>query len=459
VIAARAPRALSRARALGAGLSLGAWLSLGVAEAQPAAPPAQPAPPAPPAPPPSPAAPPGAAAAKVTPEAEKKAKSLFQAGASAYKKTDYAGAVQAFAEAYRLDPRPGILFSKAQAMRKQYFASGSQDTRLLLDAVAAYRDYVKVIGDGGRKADAVEALAELEPLAARIPQSAPSPDVPRAAKVTRIAISSQIEGFRVSIDGAPAVEESIVKVSPGRHTLVISADGYLDEKRVVDVEEGALQSIDVPLAERLASLVVRADAGAEVLVDGRATDKTPLRGAIEIPAGRHLVGIAKNGYRGYQEEIVVGRGERRVVGVELVSTAQRKASYGFFVGGVVGAAAGAVLTGLAFGEQGRAESLEARRTERSITPDEATQRDAARAQRDDLRTGAGVAFGAGAALLATGAFLYLFDRPVFERVRAVDAEGAPSGSPPAPKQGAPLELGLAPLVAPTVGGALLRGRF
>lgn len=436
--------------------SLCAVSVVGLAHAQPAAPPPPPA-----APPvaPSPAAPsPAAPASKVTPENEKKAKSLFQAGASAYKKTDYAGAVQAFTEAYRLDPRPGILFSKAQAMRKQYFASGSQDTRLLLDAVGAYREYVKVIGDGGRKADAVEALAELEPIAARIPASGPPPEAPRAARVTRIAVSSQIEAFRVSVDGAAAVEESIVKVTPGRHTLVISADGYVDEKRVVDVEEGALQSIDVPLAERPATLVLRADAGADVLIDGRSSDKTPLRGPIELPAGRHLVGLAKNGYRGYQEEIVVGRGERRVLGVELVSTAQRKASYGFFVGGAVGAAAGAVLTGLAFAEQGRAEALEARRTERSITLDEAAQRDAARAQRDELRTGAGVAFGAGAALLATGTFLYLFDRPVFERVRAGDAEPSPAG-PAAPRQGAPLELGLAPLVGPTMGGGVLRGTF
>src|SRR5262249_49982115 len=48
------------------------------------------------------------------------AKNYFNAGATAYAAGQFVAAAQAFDQAYKLAPRPAILFSMAQAERRQY---------------------------------------------------------------------------------------------------------------------------------------------------------------------------------------------------------------------------------------------------------------------------------------------------------------------------------------------------
>src|SRR4051812_9930626 len=49
------------------------------------------------------------------------ARLYFNAGARAYAAGKYVPAIRAFEEAYRIEPRPGLVFSIAQAYRRQYF--------------------------------------------------------------------------------------------------------------------------------------------------------------------------------------------------------------------------------------------------------------------------------------------------------------------------------------------------
>lgn len=53
------------------------------------------------------------------------AKTLFNAGAQAFNVGKFSAAIQAFDAAYALAPRPAILFSLAQAQRRQYFVDRS----------------------------------------------------------------------------------------------------------------------------------------------------------------------------------------------------------------------------------------------------------------------------------------------------------------------------------------------
>lgn len=402
--------------------------------------------PAPQAPPPAPAAP----RAKPTPADEAKAKQLFLAGNAAYKQTDYAGALTAFRAAYALDPRPGILFSMAQTMRRQYVLTS--DVRLLREAEAAYRKYLAEVPEGGRRADAVIALGEIEPtLRASNVQVAPAP-LPPAATATQIAIASQVEvDLTVSVDGGPPVKSSVVQVSPGKHALVISAEGYFDEKRAVDVPAGAVQSVDVQLKERPATLALKGAEGAELVVDGRSLGVVG-KADVEIPHGRHLVALIQNGRHPWQEELELQRGVQKSVDVSLRVTGQRKVAFTLFGLGGAGLLTGGALLGAALAEQARAQGLLDKKASQNLSPDELASYASAVQNRDDLRLGAGVAAGAAAGVLGAGLLLYAFDRPTPEGPRRRD------DAPEKPSRGPSLDA-VVPFVGPGVAGLAVGGRF
>ena len=59
------------------------------------------------------------------PEDVERARTFFDAGAAAYASANYRDAVRSFERAYALAPRPAVLFSLAQAERKEYLASSN----------------------------------------------------------------------------------------------------------------------------------------------------------------------------------------------------------------------------------------------------------------------------------------------------------------------------------------------
>ena len=73
------------------------------------------------------------------PESVEQAKEYFRAGAQAYAVGQYQVALQAFEQAYALAPRPAVLFSMAQAERRQYFVD--QKTEHLEKAIRMFREY------------------------------------------------------------------------------------------------------------------------------------------------------------------------------------------------------------------------------------------------------------------------------------------------------------------------------
>src|SRR5689334_10754538 len=116
---------------------------------------------------------PAAAQPKVSPGEKKKAEEFFRAGERAFNAKEYLVAAQALEEALKLYPVPPIIFSTAQAYRLQYFVD--KDAGWLKRSIELYRMYVADVKSGGRRGDAVESLAELEPLLARLEQSSRAP--------------------------------------------------------------------------------------------------------------------------------------------------------------------------------------------------------------------------------------------------------------------------------------------
>ena len=93
-----------------------------------------------------------------TPDEVERARTFFNAGAQAYSAARYADAVRSFDQAYELAPRPQLLFSLAQAERKEYFAGN--DPSYLRRAIQHYKAYLDQVASGGRRSEATEAKAD-----------------------------------------------------------------------------------------------------------------------------------------------------------------------------------------------------------------------------------------------------------------------------------------------------------
>ena len=387
------------------------------------------------------------------------AKGLFNMGAQLYAAGKYAAAIQNFEAAYKLAPRPALLFSIAQAERRHYYESRQTDS--LRRAIAHYKEYLGQVGQGGRRAEAGQALAELELVASKMEPAGPAasgaapPPPALPPKPTLSVMATQVKGARISVNGKQA-DEGIFseEVAPGKYSIKITAEGYFDEEREVVMQNSPL-SFDIALKERPASLSFQAPAGAQISVDGRLVGITPLPVPIEVPPGGHVVSVALNGHEAFSTEVDLERGERRSIQANLRRTTQRTVSYGLF--GVAGASlvAGGVFTVLALRSQSDAQRILDAQKERTISRSELDQYNQARDDRDALWRPAAVgSFGAAFGLGLIGGLLYAFDQPGIQTTGS--RERSPRNQPAGPSPAAPtLDISAAP------GGWGLRasGRF
>jgi len=263
------------------------------------------------------------------------ARILFDAGAKAYAAGLFADAVTAFREAHTLAPdRPTVLFSLAQAERRQYTVT--KDPALLEAAISHFRKYLDLVVEGGRRADAVIALAELETLRA----GAEAPN----AKAARIFITTETPGAIIYVDGqkrdqVPVIEEA----AAGKHVIKIEAPGFIEETREIVAVQGTIFPLEINLREKPSFLAIKAPAGASITVDGRVFGDAPLQAPIELASGQHRLIVAQRGYVPYDRRISVERSHTSSMNVALQPTTQRRASYFLFGTSMVGFGVGAGL--------------------------------------------------------------------------------------------------------------------
>jgi tetratricopeptide (TPR) repeat protein len=399
------------------------------------------------------------------------ARSLYEAGAQAYAVGKYAAAIKAFDEALRLAPRPSIVYSLAQAHRRQYVLTKQPEN--LRAAIKLFREYTSKVEQGGRLEDAAEALAQLEPLAQRLDAEAPSSSSPGASassagagasapalsQLTQLMVSTSIAEATVSLDGgAPSPVPFIQDVQPGRHKLKVMAEGHFDYEREIDVKPGAIVPLlDIPLRERPARVSLDCKPGADVSIDGTPVATTPLFRPIELSGGRHFIAVTKVGHKPFSQEIEVKRGEAKTIKVQLSTTGQRIASYTFLIAGGVISLAGGVAGLAALIEQERAMELLEKSRKGNLPEADRVAYNEALDQRDQIRNGAVGLIGTGAVFGAGGLLLYVFDQPtpVTPPARSDDSE-----KKPAPLQKTPaLDVTGGLILTPSYAGASIVGRF
>lgn len=405
-----------------------------------------------------------AASAAPSPAEVAKAKALFEAGGRAYDAGDFETAIQAFEQAYKLVRREGLLFSLAQAHRRQFTVG--QDRVHLDRAITLYRQYLGEVSSGGRRAEAAKALGELEALAGKaapVPAEVPTQPAPERIAPTRLALSAAVEGATISIDGAaPRVSPFSVQVEPGPHRVVVSAPGYRDKELVLVAIEGELvPASNIELEEEPASLTVLTDAGASISVDGRFVGEAPLSRPLELSSGRRFVAVTRAGRETRTAELDLGRGEAQRLDLDLSTTTQRDFALAGAIGSGALLAGGAVLGGLAFVRQSQAKDLyDIPSTERrALRPSELDEYLSLRSERDRLVAGATTLAGLGAVVGVVSLGLFAFDEPA-PVLAPVEPKKERPGERPVPREEAPpLEMGLVPVVGVESAYLGVVGRF
>jgi PEGA domain len=339
-----------------------------------------------------------------------RAKESFKAGAIAYGAGEYLAAIQALDAAYASTPLPAIAFSLAQAERRQYFVAHE---RAHLDrAVTLFRRYLNEVPSGGRRADALEALSQLEPLAALQdhPGAAPAGEEATAVRPTRVMITADAPGARLSLDGgAPTGSPLIREVEPGRHRVAISAAGFAPEEHEVTAVAAELIPLSIALRELPSTVMVNAPSTADLYVDGVFASRGGL--TLRLPGGAHGLAAGQKGQRVWSASLDLGRGVTRTVPVSLEPTRQRRASRLLFAGAAAAAGAGVVLSALAVRAQGRAEDFLTRQTRGNVSAADRDGYDRDVATRDHDRIAAAVTLGVAAGLAVTALFLREIDQP------------------------------------------------
>jgi hypothetical protein len=357
---------------------------------------------------------PYAAQAQTSADLER-AKASFKAGAAAYGVGDYPAAIQALESAYAITPLPAIAFSLAQAERREYFSTHVREH--LERALSLYRSYLAQGEAAGRRADALDALAQLEPLALNGPtSSAPARDEP---KRTRLMISTQPQSAHVSIDGTePSAAPLIREVTPGRHSVLVEAEGYQPATSEVTALEGELILDEIQLHELPGQLALAAPEGSLVYIDGRFAAFGGPRVRLPLPQGAYRLSVAAWGHQTAERSIVIARDQTSSEHVALSPTRQRRAARTLAALGGASAATSVILAGVALRAQHRAQDFLHDSARANVSAQALADYNEQVGTRDNLRTASIAMASASAALLIATVLLHQLDRPRVERLQS-----------------------------------------
>ena len=372
-----------------------------------------------------------------------RAKESFNAGAMAYSMGEYAAAIQALDAAYAITPLPAIAFSLAQAERRQYFVDHNRDH--LDRAILLFRKYLDQVPSGGRRADAVDALSQLEPLAA-VPMTPAGPSSSTSSvRPTRLFITTEAPGAQVSVDGsAPSPAPWIHEVEPGQHRVEVSAEGFHPEERDVVAVAGELIPASVLLREKPSTVSVWSDSDAALYVDGTFVRRGGEGVLLELPSGAHRLDVAQKGYFVSSHALELERGQNQNLHVTLAPTSQRQVSRALYVASGVALGVGVVAGAMALHAQGNAQDFLDKKGQGNVTSGELSEYNSDIAARDRYRIVAAVGVGASALFFLTGLLLHELDQPHLQEASRLGRTPAAHG----------MGVAVTPLVFPGGGGAL-----
>jgi len=159
---------------------------------------------------------------------------------------------------------------------------------------------------------------------------------PTAAATTMVSITSNVSGANITLDGQThptwMTPYTFSDLPVGKHTVIVSKNGYHDAERTLAVEGGPPVSFSVnlteverapspapPAAPKFGQLVVTSNvSGASITVDGqREGDWVTPYTFSRLSAGRHSVVVSKSGYGDVQRILEIEGGRTSTLSANL----------------------------------------------------------------------------------------------------------------------------------------------
>lgn len=401
----------------------------------------------------------GTAANAQTKAELERAKMLFDAGATFYASGQFIEAAEAFDQANQLIPRPAIVFSLAQAYRRQFFID--KNNVWLRLALQNYRLYISEVPEGGRRVESAQALDELAPYEELMRTSDPSSGTmpSREKSVARLLVTSQTPGAIVTIDNTVSRPAPFAPEVPlGRHKVRVSAPGYFSSEEDIEAVDGNVV-VSVNLVEKPAKIMITTGAGTVIILDGQVIDTAPLTKPIEIPSGKHILVLSKHGYGTVGKELNLHRGEERRFDLPLKMTVQNKVGTGLIIGGSAILVAGGIFSIAALVEQGKAIRVKHQTDSSKISiHDIDNYYDARDGRLRWARLGL-LSFIGGAVTVGTGIAIHALDNPS-RVVNHVSAPNRPNTkNPPPVVRSSDMMMRLQPVFTPSLIGGIWEGHF
>ena len=240
---------------------------------------------------------------------------------------EFAKALDRYDEAYRLDPKPALLYNRGRA----------------LQALARFPEALDQLEKFQR-----EAPAELK---ARVPALRELIEGVKAS-ITTLSVTANVEGARVLIDGKDvgATPLSRVRVNAGEAAVELLADGYEPQTKNVTLDGGTSQTLDFALVTSSGRglLTVKANVpGAVASVDDEQLGTIPAQK--ELEPGEHAVTVSHEDYETFESKVVIRRGQTTALDAQLEPLPAVYEQWWFWtatIGGTVvvaGAIVGAVI--------------------------------------------------------------------------------------------------------------------
>jgi hypothetical protein len=226
----------------------------------------------------------------------KEAEALHARGNAAIASGRPADALADYEAAYRLKPRPALLYNQARAHQAltNYATALTLLERFEREASPELRSEVSGLS---------ELLAELRD------------------RIHTLTLPCNVAGAEVRLGdrilGKTPFSAPLV-VNAGDSSLVVQAPGYRPFQRQVSLRRGASSTVEVALEreDRTGILVVRSPhEGAAVSVDGTRRGTVPLE--LRMEPGTHRIELVKDGYEPARTTMVVVAGERTGTDVTL----------------------------------------------------------------------------------------------------------------------------------------------
>ncbi|MFO0613399.1 MAG: PEGA domain-containing protein [Polyangiaceae bacterium] len=388
-----------------------------------------------------------AATAEPTPPDEAKRVALHLSGQRFYEQGDYAHAIEAFEQAYAAAPNPKELLAQAWAHKKIYAQTGDRSHKR--QAITLYRAFIATHPEESLRKSASDALDTLAPLDEPDPNEPTNPAPPVVRKTT-LAIDSSAEGALVSIDGGAAgPPQFTLDVTPGPHHVRVSAPGYRAREVEVTALPEQITPARVELTEIDGTVILEDGMSFITYVDGRSLGRVT---TLTLTPGAHFVSVTATGRVSEGRRVVVGRASETRVAFEPKATSQRWAGIALSSIGGAGILAGLVTLGFAVDRDARASELDAARLAGSIDAAAFDAYPSLHEERDALRSASLATLGVAAGVGILGVTLVFADRPEPISPPAADTKEVP-------KAPAALEVVAAPLVAPSLVGGAVSGRF